>query len=76
MPSKSRKKRNINQSQWAENREEGLQRMKKYYESNKESILSASHEKYALDSEFYSKQSNMLYAQKGGIKTEFEKYIC
>ena len=41
--------------------------MKKYYESKKESILSASHEKYALDPEFCKKQSNMS-AQKGGIK--------
>ena len=72
MPSASRKKRNINQSRWAENREEGLQRMKKYYESNKESILSASHEKYALDPECYKKQSN-TYADNPQPKKEASK---
>ncbi len=73
MPSRSRKKRIINQSRWAEIREEGLQRMKKYYESNKECILSASHEKYALDPEFHKKKSNLLYADNLQPKKEASK---
>ncbi len=56
MPSRSRKKRSEDKSRWAENRDDGLQRMKTYYKINKESTLSAARDKYALNSELYRKK--------------------
>ncbi len=62
MPSRSRKQCSEDKSRCAENRDDGLQRMKMYYESNKESSLSSSRDKYALDSEFSRAKSGVRYA--------------
>ncbi len=70
MPSRSRKKRSEDKSRWTENRDGGLQRMKMYYESNKESTLSASR---ALNSELFREKSGVRYADNPEPKKEASK---
>ena len=73
MPSRSRKKRSEDKSRWAENRDDGLQRMKMHYESNKESILSSSRDKYPLNSDLFREKSGVRYADNPEPKKEASK---